>query len=96
MHTIHNIARAIALLPRRILGAMIIGYQCTLSPDHGPLKALHPYGFCRHEPTCSLYARQVIATRGALTGSLLTIRRLLTCHPWASVSEEKILKLSER
>ena len=57
-------------------------YQATLSPDHGPLKGLHPYGFCRHEPTCSMYGIQVLDQRGLMIGLLLLIRRVLSCHPW--------------
>ena len=92
----HNVLRAIALLPRRIIVAVIHAYQRTLSPDHGPLKALHPYGFCRHEPTCSTYAAHVISERGAIIGMVLTARRLLTCNPWAKVSEEKLSALARR
>jgi len=43
--------RHVWLLPRH---AMILGlriYQLTLSPDHGPLKHLYTYGYCRHPPT---------------------------------------------
>lgn len=37
---------------------------------------------CRFEPTCSAYAIDAIQQRGCLTGSYLTTRRLLRCHPW--------------
>ena len=38
---------------------------------------------CRFEPTCSAYALQAIAERGALVGSALALRRIARCHPWS-------------
>jgi putative membrane protein insertion efficiency factor len=37
---------------------------------------------CRFHPTCSAYALQALERHGVLRGSLLTLRRLLRCHPW--------------
>ncbi|TSC57614.1 MAG: hypothetical protein Greene041619_1042 [Candidatus Peregrinibacteria bacterium Greene0416_19] len=81
-------------LPRRALVALISVYQQTLSPDHGPLKRLHLYGYCRHEPTCSAYAKNVIETRGAVIGCLLTMKRLLGCHPWRKPDADRIMRVS--
>ncbi len=86
-----NVWHAIGLAPRRSVVWLITLYQQTLSPDHGALKALHPYGFCRHEPTCSAFAIRTIAERGCILGGLLTVRRLLSCHPWQKLSNEKII-----
>ena len=36
---------------------------------------------CRFQPTCSEYALLALRSHGALRGSLLTIRRILRCHP---------------
>lgn len=83
-------------LPRRALIACVDLYQATLSPDHGPLRHLHPYGYCRHEPTCSAYAKIVIEGKGALVGSLLAARRLLSCHPWKEPSPEKLRALAQK
>lgn len=83
-------------LPRRALIALITLYQRTLSPDHGPLRHLHPYGFCRHHPTCSQYAKEVLQSRGFVIGSLLSIARVLTCTPWKTPSEERILDCVHR
>ena len=76
---------------RNLLIHAIELYQATLSPDHGPFRHLHPYGFCRHEPTCSEFARQAIRQRGAVVGIALAMKRLLSCHPWNRLSEAKIL-----
>ena len=68
-------------------------YQNTLSPDHGPLHYLYPYGYCRHEPTCSMYAKEIIGKRGVIVGGLLASGRVLTCVPWKKPSEKKIRKM---
>ena len=56
--------RSLWHLPRNAAFIAITAYQHTLSPDHGPLRALHPYGFCRHDPTCSEYGVNVLQERG--------------------------------
>ncbi len=66
--------QALARLPRRLMIGLVRGYQLVLSP-HLPRS-------CRFTPTCSEYAVQAFAQYGALKGSILTVRRLLRCHPW--------------
>ena len=89
-----NPLSALWLLSRKFLVTAITLYQHTLSPDHGPFKSLWQYGYCRHEPTCSEYGKQIIEERGAVIGVLLTLKRLLTCHPWRKPSPEKIMRAS--
>ena len=48
-------------------------YRVTLAPLIG--------GFCRYEPSCSLYAEEAVRRHGARRGSVLALRRLLRCHP---------------
>ena len=36
---------------------------------------------CRFHPTCSRYALEAFAAHGPARGALLTLRRLLRCHP---------------
>lgn len=38
---------------------------------------------CKYYPTCSEYTKQAIAKYGALKGSLLGIKRILKCNPFA-------------
>jgi len=57
-------------------------YQTTLSFDHGPLRHLFPYGYCRFHPTCSNYALLALERFGLVSGSWLAIKRLVRCHPW--------------
>ncbi len=66
---------------KQLLIVLISIYQRTLSPDHGWLKPLYPYGACRFHPTCSEYTKQAIAKYGAWRGGLLGFRRIGRCHP---------------
>lgn len=38
---------------------------------------------CRFEPTCSEYAREALQKYGLWRGLLLSIWRVLRCHPYA-------------
>lgn len=78
------VARQLWHLPRHLGIGIISLYQATLSPDHGPLRHLHPHGYCRHDPTCSEYGKIVLQKRGFIIGSLLTIKRILSCNPWST------------
>ncbi|MDR2934468.1 MAG: membrane protein insertion efficiency factor YidD [Candidatus Adiutrix sp.] len=49
-------------------------YQRFISPLLPPA--------CRFWPTCSRYAAEAIALHGLGRGGLLSIRRLLKCHPF--------------
>lgn len=37
---------------------------------------------CRFSPTCSEYAAQALTKHGAWRGLGLSLRRILSCHPW--------------
>ena len=51
------------------------GYQRLISPLLPPA--------CRYVPTCSEYAQEAVARHGAWRGAMLTLARLLRCHPLA-------------
>lgn len=36
---------------------------------------------CRFEPSCSRYAQEAIKAKGLVVGGLMTVVRLLRCHP---------------
>lgn len=38
---------------------------------------------CRYYPTCSTYAVQAIEIHGAVRGSAMAGKRILSCHPWS-------------
>lgn len=59
---------------KRILLALIRGYQYALSPFIGPC--------CRFHPTCSDYACQALRRHGILRGLWLGGKRILRCNPW--------------
>ena len=59
---------------RRLLAALIRGYQRFVSP------ALPPS--CRFHPSCSQYALEAVTRHGALKGGWLAARRLARCHPF--------------
>lgn len=59
----------------RIVLAALRLYKRALSPLLPPA--------CRYTPTCSEYAIEAVEKHGAFRGSLLAVRRLLSCHPFA-------------
>lgn len=81
----------LTLLPRQALVGLIRFYQKTLSPDHGLLKAAHPYGYCRYYPTCSEYGAQAITKYGVVKGGLLAIWRIIRCNPWVKGGADPLL-----
>lgn len=79
----NNVIKVFLRVPRTCAVLLISLYQRTLSPDHGPLRHIHRYGFCRYYPTCSAYGKTAIDRFGVLWGGWLTFRRILRCHPFA-------------
>jgi putative membrane protein insertion efficiency factor len=61
--------------PARVLTWIIAAYRRWISP------ALLPH--CRYHPTCSAYALEAVHAHGALRGTLLAVRRIGRCHPFA-------------
>ncbi|MGY8968059.1 MAG: membrane protein insertion efficiency factor YidD [Flavobacteriales bacterium] len=37
---------------------------------------------CRHTPTCSQYGLEAFEKHGLFKGFYLTLKRILSCHPW--------------
>jgi len=67
---------------RRLLMAMVRGYQLLLSPWLG--------NSCRFEPTCSNYALQALQRHGAAVGGYLTLKRIARCHPWCDGGHDPV------
>ena len=65
-------------------------YQKTFSFDHGPLKRLYPFGYCRFKPTCSEYTYESIKAFGVIKGSLLGAWRILRCNPWNKGGDDPV------
>ena len=47
---------------------------------------------CRFVPTCSEYAMEAIELHGVFRGSLLALKRLLRCHPFAKAGLDPVPK----
>ena len=66
---LRNILLEVVVIPVRL-------YQWIISP-------LIPSS-CRHVPTCSQYTIEALKNHGILTGTYLSIHRILRCHPWGT------------
>lgn len=64
--------------------ALIRVYQYTASP------LLARVVTCRFEPTCSVYALQVLSAEGFWVGNYRIARRLFFCSPWGWWWEEAL------
>ena len=71
----------IKLLTLPLVGLVWL-YQATISPFLG--------ANCRHLPTCSEYAKDVVKLHGPLRGSLYALKRIGRCHPWAAPSFDPV------
>ena len=47
---------------------------------------------CRYLPTCSEYSIEALTNYGFLKGSLLSLKRVLSCHPWGSSGFDPVKK----
>jgi putative membrane protein insertion efficiency factor len=60
---------------KHLLLAALRLYKRHISPQLPPA--------CRYTPTCSEYAMEAIEQRGALVGSFLAAKRVLSCNPFS-------------
>ena len=67
-----------------ILIKFIKSYQFLLSPLLGQS--------CRHYPTCSDYSIEALKTYGFFKGLFLSIKRILSCHPWGQGGFDPVKK----
>lgn len=70
----------------RLLALPFIGlvklYQFTISP-------LLP-GACRYTPSCSEYGAEALKRFGLFKGGYLTVKRILSCHPWGGHGHDPV------
>ena len=57
----------------KILINFIKAYKFIISPLLG--------NSCRYLPTCSEYSIEALKTYGLIKGSLISLKRILSCHP---------------
>ncbi|MBI1353305.1 MAG: membrane protein insertion efficiency factor YidD [Acidobacteria bacterium] len=60
---------------QKIVVFLLLFYKTQLSP-------FLPSA-CKYQPTCSMYAKEVVERFGVLKGLWLTTLRLLRCNPFA-------------
>lgn len=66
----------------RLVIGLIVLYQHTLSPDHGPFKYVYGGPVCKFHPTCSEYTAQAIREHG-IRGLWAGLKRVLSCNPFS-------------
>ena len=90
MNDVRKALATVSKVPATVLIVFIKVYQKTLSPDHGWMRHLYPYGFCRHHPTCSMYSIEVFRSKSYPAALFLSLKRILSCHPWKKVSDDRL------
>ena len=68
----------------KILIKLIKVYKYFLSPLIG-----HS---CRYLPTCSEYSIEALETYGFIKGIYISLKRILSCHPWSSGGYDPLKK----
>lgn len=61
-------------VPATVAILLIKFYQRAISPYLMPS--------CRYTPSCSEYGVEAFRKHGFFKGSYLTLKRVLSCHPW--------------
>lgn len=74
--------------PSLIVVGLIRAYQRIVSP--------HMPASCRFTPTCSDYSVQALRKYGLVKGLVLTLHRILRCHPWGGQGYDPPVWFSER
>ena len=67
-----------------ILIKLIKCYKFLISPLIGQS--------CRYLPTCSDYSIEALKTYGFFKGLFLSIKRILSCHPWGQGGFDPVKK----
>ena len=67
-----------------VLIKLIKGYQFLMSPLLG-----HS---CRYLPTCSEYSIEALKEFGLAKGVFMSLKRILSCHPWGSGGFDPVKK----
>ena len=59
-------------------------YKYLISPFIGPS--------CRYLPTCSEYSIEALKTYGLSKGLMLSLKRIMSCHPWGNSGFDPVKK----
>ncbi len=82
MHILKIIIKRIAYIVQLFFILLIRFYQGAISPYLAPS--------CRYVPTCSQYGIEALRKYGPLRGGWLTIKRILSCHPWGGSGHDPV------
>lgn len=66
--------KGLAKIPTAFAILLITFYQKAISPSLMPS--------CRYTPSCSEYGIAAFKKYGFFKGGWLTLKRVLSCHPW--------------
>ena len=68
----------------QLLIKLIKTYKYIISPLIGPS--------CRYLPTCSEYSIEALKTYGFIKGLSLSLKRIMSCHPWGNGGFDPVKK----
>ena len=68
----------------QLLIKFIKTYKYIISPFVGPS--------CRYLPTCSEYSIEALKTYGFIKGLSLSLKRIMSCHPWGNSGFDPVKK----
>ena len=68
----------------KLLIKLIKIYKYIISPLIGPS--------CRYLPTCSEYSIEALKTYGFIKGFSLSLKRVMSCHPWGNSGFDPVKK----
>ena len=68
----------------QLLIKLIKIYKYIISPLIGPS--------CRYLPSCSEYSIEALKTYGFIKGLLLSLKRIMSCHPWGNSGFDPVKK----
>lgn len=71
-----------AKLLAKLVIALIRVYQLVISP-------VLPIA-CRYTPTCSVYGIEAVKKYGPFKGTVLAIKRFLSCNPWGGHGHDPV------
>ncbi|WP_439183113.1 membrane protein insertion efficiency factor YidD [Carboxylicivirga taeanensis] len=77
--------RVLLLLQQGLVALLLIPvklYQWIISPVLG--------ASCRYTPTCSQYTIEALKKHGPFKGLFLSIKRILSCHPWGGHGHDPV------
>ena len=68
----------------KLLIKLIKIYKYIISPLIGPS--------CRYLPSCSEYSIEALKTYGFIKGFSLSLKRIMSCHPWGNSGFDPVKK----